>query len=104
MHYIIRLYFIVKTLKKITLLEYKRQITNVLLSVWRNDKENKTIEKDEKTTVLFKKLILDKEKKEYIQLGPLEKPVISKKTSLNIHTSKGNEEKFDTNRHIVMWS
>ncbi|KAF7696495.1 PiggyBac transposable element-derived protein 4 [Cucumispora dikerogammari] len=93
-----------KNIKKITLLEYKRQITNILLSDWRNDKGNKTIEKDEKTDVLFEKLILDKEKEEYIQLGSLEKLVINKKNSLNIHTSKGNEENSDTNRHIVMWS
>ena len=35
-----------KNIKKITLLEYKRQITNILLSVWRNDKGNKTIEEE----------------------------------------------------------
>ncbi|KAF7685616.1 hypothetical protein CDIK_3635 [Cucumispora dikerogammari] len=55
-------------------------------------------------SVPFEKLILDKEKEEYIQLGPLEKPVINKKNSLNIHTPKGNENNSDTNRHIVMWS
>ncbi|KAF7697599.1 hypothetical protein CDIK_1573 [Cucumispora dikerogammari] len=55
-----------KNIKKTTLLKYKRQITNILLFVWINEKRNKTIKKDEKTVVIFESLILNNDKEEYI--------------------------------------